>query len=49
MSKQKAEPCQKCGDRKATHDILIQDVCPTDRGDEVREFEVPVCDRCDPR
>ena len=39
--------CVDCGDT-ATHIRHYRDVCPTDRGDEVREGDEGVCDDCYP-
>ena len=38
--------CMDCG-KSATHTRHFRDVCPTDRGNEVREGEEWVCDECD--
>lgn len=42
-----ADPCEECGE-PGTHMATSRDICPTDRGDEVREFEEWVCNQCDP-
>jgi len=39
--------CVECGEH-GTHTRRYRDVCPTDRGNEVREGEEWVCDECDP-
>lgn len=41
------DPCEECG-KPGTHMAVTMDICPTDRGDEVREFEEWVCNQCDP-
>lgn len=40
------EACERCGE-PATHRRTNYDVCPTDRGDEVRFFDEWFCNECD--
>ena len=42
-----AHKCVDCGE-PGTHTRFYRDVCPTDRGSEVREGEEWVCNECDP-
>ena len=40
--------CEQCGET-ATHLRIVRESCPTDRGEEIREFEVWFCEECDPQ
>jgi hypothetical protein len=40
-----AEFCDSCG-AEATHWRFNRDLCPTDRGTEVREYIESLCDDC---
>ncbi len=37
--------CDRCGE-PATRTIHTWDSCPTDRGEERREYDAAVCDEC---
>jgi len=41
--------CERCEERPGTHAVNGRDVTPTDRGDEVREVSLWVCNQCDRR
>jgi hypothetical protein len=46
VSESKDFSCDLCGETPAFPAGERIEVCPTDRGDEVREFPVYLCDDC---